>query len=540
MVLSTAQAEEHPYTPVKKDFTENGVPFVVDVQGENSDEANRSEMPTKAQATVEADDNDSKFTQVTDEDTPVSHEEIAGEKNVTNSRPWKAPDFSNQDTALGYSSNVFATPKGMETNVKFWIDVYSKYTTDQGVLHDSDYIDLIYQELDFSSVTSRTDINNFQKERIKIKMVKDGKARVLTMLQKFQKLKDPSGLNPAERKVWDYFEKIKDPKKFKAAAGKGRLRFQLGQKDRVIQGIYFSGRYIEDFEKIFREAGMPVELVRLPFVESSYNVLARSKVGASGLWQIMPYTMKGFMKKDPSVDLRNHPISATRTAAKLLRINYNMLQSWPLAMTGWNHGPSGVLRLTKKYKTRELGELIQNPNSKMKFGFASRNFYASFLAVLEVTSHAPQYLGPVTWSQPLDAADIKLPIDIKYKDIVRWFDGDDLKAQIFNPQITRVARSRARPIPRGMIVSVAKAKLEVVMKELESPESLKKAQAAAVAEGRMPSGDLIEPPMKYLVRRGDTLKKLSEEYGATVSELMELNHLKKGARLKPGRWIEIP
>lgn len=411
------------------------------------------------------------------EDTPVSHEEMPDEKNLTSSRSWKAPDFSKQEGALGYNGpQTFAVPKGMENQWQFWIDIYSKYTTDQGVLHDAENIDLVYEVLDFSEISARTNLNNWQKEHIKIKQVKAAKLRVIQLLEKLHKTKDPSTLAYDEKRIWDYYQKIDEPKKFREAQQKNRLRFQLGQRDRVIQGIFFSGRYIDQFEQVFREAGLPIELTRLPFVESSYNVLARSKVGASGLWQIMPYTMKGFMKKDPSIDLRNHPVEATKLAAKLMRINYNMLQSWPLAMTGYNHGPSGVLRLTKKHKTRELVELIQNVNIKKRFGFASRNFYACFLAILEVTSNAPKYLGVVNMSQPLDSVELKLGAPVAYKDLLRWFDDDDLKVQIFNPHITKVARLKGHLIPKGIVVSVMKSKADLVMKETGSVEALKLAR----------------------------------------------------------------
>lgn len=526
-------AQERPYTPIKKDFTENGVPFVVDVSSEYFEEAPKSELASAAAEKEEVED--SKFTQVIDEDTPVTHEEIAGEKNLTTSRPWKGPDFSGQSAALGYSSDTFAMAKGLETNVKFWIDVYSKYNTDQGVLHDSDYIDLVYEELDFSAISARTDLNSYQKEAAKVRMVKEAKKRVITMLEKFSQLKDPGELAAKEKKIWNYFEKIDEKNKFIVASKKNRLRFQLGQKDRVVQGIYFSGRYIEDFEKVFREAGLPVELARLPFVESSYNVLARSKVGASGLWQIMPYTMKGFMKRDPAIDLRNHPMEATRLAAKLLRINYNMLQSWPLALTGYNYGPSGVLRVTKKFKSRDIGQLVQ----EKRFGFASRNFYASFLAVLEVTSNAPKYLGAVSWSQTLDSVDVKLPLPVHYADLLRWFDGDDLKTQIFNPHITRLARVRGRMIPKNVVVSVAKSKVAMVMKELESPESLKKAQSLAVAEGRMPSAIDVQP-IPYRVKRGDNIRKIADHFGVPEVEIMSANNLGKSRKLKTGQLIMIP
>lgn len=185
------------------------------------------------------------------------------------------------------------------------------------------------------------------------------------------------------------------------------------------------------------------------------------------------------MKKDPTIDLRNHPIEGTKLAAKLLRQNYNMLKSWPLALTGYNHGPTGVLKLTKKYKTRDIGELVENVSTRKSFGFASRNFYASYLAILEVTSKAPEYLGTVTWSQTLDSVDIKLKQSITYDDVLRWFDGDDLKAQIFNPQITKIGRTKKKPIPANVVVSVPKSKAQLVMKELESPVNLKQARLAA-------------------------------------------------------------
>jgi|SRR6185312_6003363 len=535
-----------------------------------------------ADAHQPAETEDSKFTPEMDEDTPVSHDEIAGEKNMTAARTWKAPDFSHQETALGYGPGVFDVPKGMERQVKFWVDIYSKYTTDQGVLHDSEVIDLIYDVVDFSDISSRTDLNAWQKDHMKTKRVKEAKKQVIETLKKLQACKDPATLNEKEKKIWNAFADNTDKKKFLEAAGRTRLRFQLGQKDRIVQGIYFSGRYIDQFEKIFKDAGLPIELARLPFVESSFNVLARSKVGASGLWQIMPYTMKGFMKRDPAIDLRNHPAEATKLAAKLMRINFNMLQSWPLAMTGYNHGPSGVLRLTKKYKTRDLGELIQNASFRKRFGFASRNFYASFLAVLEVTSKAPQYLGTVTLSQPLDSEDVKTTLPVKYKDLLRWFDGDDLKTQVFNPHITRVARAHGRAIPKGVVISIPKEKSELVQKELANPELFRKAEqeyeksakSAKTQPGKKESDDqplsneiqfkagadshqqtsndlVVDPSQKksveqgndestHRVRHGETLIRIAHEYGVAVKDILQVNNLRPSDRLRVGQMIKIP
>lgn len=408
-----------------------------------------------------------------DLDTPVTHQEIEGDRNLTSSRPWRAPVYADQTNALGWNETAFGIPKGLEKNVAFWTDIYTKYTTDQGVIHDAEYIDLVYEVLDFTPIMMRTDINIFKKERMKVLAVKDAKARVVKLLKKLNDNTDRELLDEEEKKVWDFFANIDSKKKFHEAQDKDRIRFQLGQRDRVIQGIFFSGRYLEDFENIFREAGLPIELTRLPFVESSFNVMARSKVGASGLWQIMPYTARGFMMMNKAIDKRNHPNEGAKMAAKLFRDNFRMLSVWPLAVTGYNHGPTGVLRLTKLHKSKEIGELFPR-GAKKRLGFASRNFYSSFLAILEVEKNAPKYFGNVQWSQQLAGADIKLPFDIKYTDVLRWFDGDDHKAQIFNPHITQLARQNKIAVTKGAFISVPAGKKEQIELELKDPKTFKR------------------------------------------------------------------
>ncbi|WP_374075289.1 lytic transglycosylase domain-containing protein [Bdellovibrio bacteriovorus] len=336
------------------------------------------------------------------------------------SRPWRAPVFKDQTSALGYKEDAFAVPQGMEKKVQFWIDIYTKYSTTQGVIHDAENVEQVYEVVDLTGLTT---------EREKQKKVDEVKNIIGLKLTKEEK---------------------------------DRLRFQLGQKDRMQDAIFYSGRYIEDMEKIFRDANMPIELTRLAFVESSFNIMARSKVGASGIWQIMPYTARPYKMISPVVDKRNHPLEATKLAAKLLRQNYNMLESWPLAVTGYNHGPTGVMKMTKSYETRELGELVQNVKSRKSFGFASRNFYASFLAALEVEKNAGKYFGSVVWSKPFNAQDLKLPVSVKYKEIVSWFDGDDEKAQMYNPHLTYKAR-KGTPIPAHTVIAVPKDKYNIAL-----------------------------------------------------------------------------
>ena len=105
----------------------------------------------------------------------------------------------------------------------------------------------------------------------------------------------------------------------------------IAHREKFEQAIKRSGRYLPLMESIFaREYNLPVELTRLPFVESSFNIRARSKVGASGIWQFMRSTGKLFLKINDGVDERNDPIRATEAAAKLLKMNFGSLKSWPL------------------------------------------------------------------------------------------------------------------------------------------------------------------------------------------------------------------
>lgn len=391
-----------------------------------------------------------------DEDTPLAQKEVAGGVSLTASRPFRAPEYAGQEKALGYDENIFIIPKGMENQVAFWRTVYSKYTTDQGVLHDTENLNIVYMDIDFKDFNVDQNLSYRRRERRKQKFVDEKKKEIQQILLKLDKVGSEEGLNDLELKIWRMFQGINEPNKFKEAAQKGRIRFQLGQRDRMQSAIFFSGRYLEDMERIFREAGLPIELVRLVFVESSFNVLARSKVGASGLWQIMRNTARPYKMVSKAVDLRNHPLSATKLAAQLMKDNYNLLRDWPLAITGYNHGPTGVRKLTEKYKTREIVELVQNVSSRRSFGFASRNFYACFLAVLEIEKNANTYFQKVVWSKPLGLEEIKIPISVTYKDLLTWFDGDDQKAQVFNPHINKYSSRKAISIPAKTIIAIPK------------------------------------------------------------------------------------
>jgi hypothetical protein len=82
------------------------------------------------------------------------------------------------------------------------------------------------------------------------------------------------------------------------------------------------------------------------------------------------------------VDERRDPIASTRAAARYLRVLHHRLKSWPLAISAYNHGPGGIVRAVHSAGSTDIGDIIRRHHSA-RFGFASRNFYAEFLAVLD-------------------------------------------------------------------------------------------------------------------------------------------------------------
>lgn len=106
--------------------------------------------------------------------------------------------------------------------------------------------------------------------------------------------------------------------------------------------------YAPKLKSIFRESGIPEELIWLAEVESGFNPKARSPVGAAGLFQFMPPTARRFGLNPENPDERLHPEKSARAAAVYLRVLYNQFGSWPLALAGYNAGEGRVGKLLKQ------------------------------------------------------------------------------------------------------------------------------------------------------------------------------------------------
>ncbi len=444
-------------------------------------------------------------------------------------RVWRAPNYSGQKDILGYNDSVFMTPVPLKERVQFWVDIFTKYSTSQGVLHDSRYVNIVYESLDFTSLDTDKHLSYRSRFKAEQKIINEKKKRIIAILEKLQKTDadQVSTLNEEELRFWKMFEGVDEPNKFIAASEKGRLRFQLGQSDRFKLGIFYSGRYMEEMERIFALYNLPKELTRIPFVESSFNIKARSKVGASGIWQFMRGAGKEYMKVNNIVDERNDPLTATHAAAKKLKSNYQILKSWPLAITAYNHGVYGMKRIVDKYQSTELFDYIgKKPTSR--FGFASESFYATFLAAVEVEKNAEKYFGKAPWDKEFKFEEVTLDRALAFKDLKLFFGKEDAAA--YNLQLSA-------SVVKGYVHIPAKTKIKIPADQKEAFAAFLSQKTSVHSVSTDANSDKF---IKYEVASGDTLSGISKQFQISQGKIIQVNEDINPSQIRPGQVLLIP
>lgn len=272
---------------------------------------------------------------------------------------------------------AFPTAPVIEERTQFWEKIFTKYPSHQIVVHDKDDMNLILGVIQLRS-WGFDSIDSPGAERFVEESMRRYDDTVRGFATRGAEMRNEHALAASIWKACSHPEARQ-----RLLRGQISVRGQGGLSDTFAAAFRTSELYLPRMERIFREQGLPPELTRLVFVESMFNLRARSKVGASGFWQLMPKTARAYLRVNRYVDERNSPMKATEAAAKILRANYNELQNWPLAITAYNHGLGGMKRAMAQTGSNKLSVIINDYRSP-SFGFASRNFYAEFLAALRV------------------------------------------------------------------------------------------------------------------------------------------------------------
>jgi membrane-bound lytic murein transglycosylase D len=406
---------------------------------------------------------------------------------------------------------VFERPASLQPAIDFWTRVYGQIDTLSGFVHDSENLAVIYDTLQ---------LNWYDSPRIQDKLIDKTVRRYQQALRALADGKRED-LTPVEQKVRALWGDGADAATLTAAAG--RIRFQRGQSDRVREGIVRAGAWEKRIRKTLRDAGLPEQLAVLPHVESSYDPEVSSHAGAVGLWQFTDFTGRHYLRVDSVLDERLDPVASTDGAVRLLTRYYSKLDSWPLAITAYNHGLSGVRRAVRETGSSDIGVIVKDYKGP-RFGFASRNYYAAFLAAGDVTGNAEKYFGKLERTRGENYWVVKVPSYLEVDALVQQLalDADVIKS--LNPALQPAVWSGGKYLPKGYL--------------LRLPVSTDSTTITALLT-RVPGHAEQIPDMFYRVKRGDTLSGIALRHNHTVRDLIALNNLRDEHHIIVGQSLRL-
>ncbi len=416
---------------------------------------------------------------------------------------------------LQASANPFPRPAELEPDVRFWVRVYTEVNTTGGYVHDARNLAVVYETLQFPE-----GLNSAEQTR-RINASRERYQRALQELASGRK----SGLSADAEHVRRLWPKGTPPQRFRQAADD--VRFQRGQANRFREGLARSGRWREHILATLDQHGLPRELVVLPHVESSFNPTAYSHAAAAGMWQFMPATGREFMQVNHIIDERLDPYFSTEAAARLLKRNFHTTGTWPLAVTGYNHGANGVRRAVQAQGTTDIATIVRNYQGPA-FGFASRNFYVSFLAALEVDQHPERYFGKVDYARPENYDIFQAPAYVPAATLAQALGVDAATLRQYNPALRAPVWSGEKYIPQGYTLRVPRTVLRAPAQQLV---------ASIPTSQRFASQN---PDRYHRVAPGESLSVIARRHNTSVRELMALNGLDSEHRIRAGAQLRLP
>ncbi len=383
--------------------------------------------------------------------------------------PWVAPGEINAPAFIREEvltdperriSEDFLIPPGLQNRVGFWFDIYSRYDSDKRVIHHALYPWVIFKVIDVEPIISASYPRfRWMRNQVADALVKKETAKVRIALASLAKKRRPSDLEtdrlkPDEIIVRDALVQLGGDVRRMAKRAQREVRVQMGQRNFMAEGIQTAPRYMPTMEGIFKKQKLPIELTRLPLVESSFNGNAHSKVGAMGIWQFMESTGRSHqLIVNNVIDERKSVYKSTGAAAVLLKENHMILhRSWALALTAWNHGPSGVRKAYRSAGTKDLARIIELYHSK-SFSFATENFYSEFLAALYTERYSDRIFPGLPKHAPLDVQELRLTRKMKAEDLARVASITMEEFTTINPDLAKTIKMR-RPLQKGLRIHV--------------------------------------------------------------------------------------
>lgn len=341
-----------------------------------------------------------------------------------------------------------------------------------------------------------------------------------------------------EKKEAEKIEPVASPRKPGKVAPLGFLSIENSLVDKWID--YFSTKDRERFQRflnrgqkyksiiqnILKEEGVPPEFYYLAMIESGFVTHAHSRAGAKGVWQFIYATGKRYgLAVNSYVDERRDPLRATYAAAHYLEDLYNVFQTWPLAMSGYNAGEMRVLGAIMRSENRDYWTLCE----KNLLPRETCNYVPKFIAAYRIGENYKEFGFKVDTEPFPELLAASIPGKLRLRDVaeVAGFSYEQLEQ--FNPHLRRAITPSDEVLYDVWVPSEIASRLKHNQKRLAKLAVQKRTRVASTDHG---AG-------YHIVRAGDNLIQIANRYGTSVHALRNANNL-RGSRIYVNQKLKLP
>ncbi|ACU06025.1 lytic transglycosylase domain-containing protein [Pedobacter heparinus] len=312
-----------------------------------------------------------------------------------------------------------------------------------------------------------------------------------------------------------------------------------GRKDMMGKMLGLSGYYFPIFEKALKSYNIPEEIKYLPIIESSMNPHAVSRVGATGLWQFMFATAKGYgLNMDNFVDERKDPIQASYAAAAYFRDAYEELGDWLLAIAAYNCGMGNVNRAIAKADSRDFWEI------RRFLPMETRNYVPAFIAAVYVMNYSGKHEIKAQRTVFLKNTDtIQVNRFVSLPSLAEALNIEVEELWSLNPSYKKKIVNGSELSPKRVILpKVSLASFTRVYELLNETEAdVDKHIILASNDNQLKRKSKAErksPIVYHKVAPGQSLIGIANKYHVEVQDLKVWNNL-KGSTIVPGQRLKI-
>ena len=298
-------------------------------------------------------------------------------------------------------------------------------------------------------------------------------------------------------------------------------RFQTGYRREITETrLARSGRYLPMILDIFKEKGLPEELVFTAMIESGFNPVAVSKAGAKGLWQFMAPTARLYgLRVDRWMDERLDPEKSTVAAANYLRDLYTVFGSWDLAQAAYNAGEVRVQQAIQGSGSRDFWVLHRRSPHLLP---ETKNFVPAIHAATLIGRQPEHYGFTVVPEEPVRYDVVTVPKGSRLMRLaglsgVPLADLEQLNPELWQKQ-TPPDTSYELKIPLG-----SAAAIQVAVELDAAPRRIAPAPRAGV----------------HVVQAGESVWRIARQYGVSAAQLARWNGLERPDRIFPGERLRV-